>query len=299
VTESGNVGIGTADPGAKLTVSGSNATVNIETAEIVRLLRPSVTGVKNHNSAGLRVGAFETGVSGATRLDIALSGPATTANQWGGVPDVTVMSLLANGNVSIKGSIAAGGGKGGYVMDQFVNKVADTLEQGDIVVIGDNQASQYYGQNNNIPIPEIDLAQRVYDTRVCGIVTEVHVPVGPESGEISSAGTEVKKSKTAQARSKADTKRQSFTPEELEKLDRTKVGSGQIGWMVTLGAFAHCKVDADIAPIKVGDLLTTSPTRGHAQKVLDPSQAFGAIVGKALGSLEKGKGKIPVLVMLQ
>jgi len=69
--------------------------------------------------------------------------------------------------------------------------------------------------------------------------------------------------------------------------------------MVTLGAFAHCKVDADIAPIKVGDLLTTSPTRGHAQKVLDPSQAFGAIVGKALGSLEKGKGKIPVLVMLQ
>jgi len=87
-------------------------------------------------------------------------------------------------------------------------------------------------------------------------------------------------------------------PEELEKLDRTKVESGQIGWMVTLGAFAHCKVDADIAPIKAGDLLTTSPTRGHAQKVLDPSKALGAVLGKALGSLNRGQGKIPVLVLL-
>jgi len=63
--------------------------------------------------------------------------------------------------------------------------------------------------------------------------------------------------------------------------------------------FSQCKADADIAPIKAGDLLTTSPTRGHAQKVVDPSQATGAIIGKALGSLKKGKGKIPVLVMLQ
>jgi hypothetical protein len=72
-----------------------------------------------------------------------------------------------------------------------------------------------------------------------------------------------------------------------------------MGMMVTLGAFAHCKVDADIAPIAVGDLLTTSPTKGHAQKVLDPARALGTIVGKALAPLETGKGKIPILVMLQ
>jgi hypothetical protein len=59
-----------------------------------------------------------------------------------------------------------------------------------------------------------------------------------------------------------------------------------------------CNVDADIAPIRPGDLLTTSPTKGHAQKVLDVSRAAGAIIGKALGSLEKGKGKITVLVAL-
>jgi len=69
--------------------------------------------------------------------------------------------------------------------------------------------------------------------------------------------------------------------------------------MVTLGTFGQCKVDADIASIKAGDLLTTSPTKGHAQKVLDPTKATGAIIGKALGSLKNGKGKIPVLVTLQ
>jgi hypothetical protein len=184
-------------------------------------------------------------------------------------------------------------------MDQFINNLGDTLEQGDVVVIGGNQASLFYGQNDNIPIPEIDLAQREYDTRVCGIVHEVHIPLAQENSELHTAGTDVRKSKAAKGRRKADVVRQVFTPEELEKLDRTNVEPGQIGWMVTLGAFAQCKVDADIASIQVGDLLTTSPTKGHAQKVLDPSKAIGAIVGKALGSLKKGKGKIPVLVMLQ
>ena len=50
--------------------------------------------------------------------------------------------------------------------------------------------------------------------------------------------------------------------------------------MVTLGAWAHCKVDADVAPIQVGDLLTTSATRGHAQRAEDRGAAVGAIVGR-------------------
>ena len=69
--------------------------------------------------------------------------------------------------------------------------------------------------------------------------------------------------------------------------------------MVTLGAFAHCKVNADAAPIAPGDLLTTSTMKGHAQKALDPARAAGAIVGKALGSLDSGQGKIPVIVLMQ
>jgi hypothetical protein len=60
-----------------------------------------------------------------------------------------------------------------------------------------------------------------------------------------------------------------------------------------------CNVDADIAPIKVGDLLTTSPTKGYAQKALEIEKATGTIIGKALESLSQGKGQITGLVILQ
>lgn len=60
-----------------------------------------------------------------------------------------------------------------------------------------------------------------------------------------------------------------------------------------------CKVDADLAPVEPGDMLTTSPTAGHAMKASDPARAFGAVIGKALGRLESGKGLVPMLVCLQ
>jgi hypothetical protein len=61
----------------------------------------------------------------------------------------------------------------------------------------------------------------------------------------------------------------------------------------------YCKVDASHAPIEVGDLLTTAPTPGHAMKATDPLKAFGAVIGKALRPLEKGRGLIPILITLQ
>jgi hypothetical protein len=61
----------------------------------------------------------------------------------------------------------------------------------------------------------------------------------------------------------------------------------------------YCKVDAQYAPIGVGDLLTTSPTSGHAMKAEDPLKAFGAVIGKALRPLTEGQGLIPVLIALQ
>ncbi|HJS85703.1 MAG TPA: hypothetical protein VJ779_09595, partial [Acetobacteraceae bacterium] len=68
---------------------------------------------------------------------------------------------------------------------------------------------------------------------------------------------------------------------------------------VALCGRVPCKVDADIAPIAPGDLLTTSPTRGHAQKAADPSQAVGAIIGKALEARDSGRGEILVFVSIQ
>lgn len=61
----------------------------------------------------------------------------------------------------------------------------------------------------------------------------------------------------------------------------------------------YCKIDAQYGAIEVGDLLTTSPTPGHAMKVNDSTQAFGAIIGKALRPLREGAGLIPILIALQ
>jgi hypothetical protein len=90
-------------------------------------------------------------------------------------------------------------------------------------------------------------------------------------------------------------------------------GAGLLRPAITLGAFenenptvpiamlgtAFCLVDAEKAPIEAGDLLTSSDTRGHAMKALDHGQSFGAIIGKALGSLSQGRGLVPIVVALQ
>lgn len=60
-----------------------------------------------------------------------------------------------------------------------------------------------------------------------------------------------------------------------------------------------CFADATTTPIRVGDLLTTSDTPGHAMAVTDPSRALGAVIGKALSPLDDGTGMIRVLVTLQ
>ena len=213
---------------------------------------------------------------------------------------IPTFSMNQKGDVDIKGTLTANafklrtGEKAGYLVDYFVNAVGDILEQGDVVVIGGNSTLRHWADGDRIPIPEVDLTDRSYDTRVCGIVayavTIDDLPYSILEMAIAEENTSPATHPLEALASKRD-----------EQMDVTQVPSGQLGKMVTLGAFAYCKVDADIAPIDMGDLLTTSPTKGHAQKVSDDNKvkAIGAIIGKAMGKLDKGKGKIPILVMLQ
>jgi len=68
---------------------------------------------------------------------------------------------------------------------------------------------------------------------------------------------------------------------------------------VALTGRVYCWADASSGTIQTGDLLTTSDTPGHAMKVTDYDQAQGAIIGKAMSSLEQGQGLVLVLVTLQ
>ena len=294
IDSSGRVGIGATPPFTDLTVTGSLGFANAATPMMFIFQSGTSNperGIAVHSPPFQNYGLFYN--DSTDQMIFRFSGsPALT---------------IGGGAVRVDGTLTVTGAKSGYVVDQFVNKYEEALEEGDVVMIAGNSAPLHYGMDYKIPVPEVDVTQQAYDTRVCGIVSEIHVemksPVTPEpvaasrktknvapvqGGMIRKIGKKIEKVEP-----------QTFTSDQLEHLDRTKIGPGQIGLMVTLGAFAHCKVDADIAPINVGDLLTSSSTGGHAQKVLDPAKAVGAIIGKALGSLKKGKGKIPVLVMLQ
>ena len=68
---------------------------------------------------------------------------------------------------------------------------------------------------------------------------------------------------------------------------------------VALTGRVYCWADASRDPIQPGDLLTTSDNPGHAMKVTDHPKAQGAIIGKAMSSLEQGRGLVLVLVSLQ
>jgi len=68
---------------------------------------------------------------------------------------------------------------------------------------------------------------------------------------------------------------------------------------VALSGRVYVWCDAGSVAIEPGDLLTTSDTPGHAMKAVDGGRSHGAIIGKAMERIERGKGLILVLVNLQ
>jgi hypothetical protein len=76
------------------------------------------------------------------------------------------------------------------------------------------------------------------------------------------------------------------------KASTTEIPMAMVGIVPT-------KVSTENGPIKDGDLLVTSSTAGLAMKGTDPARMMGAVIGKAMDSLESGDGVIEVLVRLQ
>ncbi len=79
-----------------------------------------------------------------------------------------------------------------------------------------------------------------------------------------------------------------------------RLGTQEFDCDVALAGRVYCNTIATTENIEPGDLLTTSSVSGFAMKVTDFENAQGAIIGKAMEKLEKGKkGQILVLVTLQ
>ncbi len=147
----------------------------------------------------------------------------------------------------------------------FVNK-------GDVILATANDCAEYFDVSSQRPVEPgtvmvitdagtLQVSETAYDTKVAGV--------------ISGAGD--------------------FRPGVLLGDSR----SSENCLPLALLGRVYCKVDATDLAIRVGDMLTTSSTPGHAMRVDDPLKAFGAVIGKSLGALRSGLGLVPVLIALQ
>jgi len=174
---------------------------------------------------------------------------------------------LEAASLHVRGRAIFDGEKRGFTVDTFVNASGQRLHMGDVVKLKGTKIKRLTGAEKRIPVPEVTLADKENDNLVIGIVS---AEAPPEAGAKDT---------------RVDPEDPSFSED-----------GGEI-FVVTLGTFAHCKVDATKAPIAVGDLLTSSSRPGHAIKATDPK--IGSIIGKALEPIKKGTGSIAVFVNIQ
>lgn len=80
-------------------------------------------------------------------------------------------------------------------------------------------------------------------------------------------------------------------------LGQAGVTSGDTQVALTGRVYVRCSDEN--GPVHPGDLLTTSSTPGLAMRAADIERSFGAVLGKALGSLEGSSGLVLTLVNLQ
>lgn len=87
--------------------------------------------------------------------------------------------------------------------------------------------------------------------------------------------------------------------------DYVKDLQGMLEYPLALSGRVPCKVTDENGPIKRGDFLTSSSTRGHAMKAqpvkIDGVDIYrpGTVIGKALESFKSGRGMIEVFVFVR
>lgn len=194
----------------------------------------------------------------------AIAGITLRSDRYGIVAASTKPDTYA---LYVRGNAHFTGTKGGYVVDTFHNASGQRLRSGDIVKLKGTPVAHFRGDGNKIPVAEVSLADKENDNMAIGIVDREAIP-------------------------EPDVPDNRVDPD-----DPTFIEDGGELFVVTLGAYAHCKVDATEAPIEVGDLLTSSSNPGHAKKATDPK--IGCIIGKALEPLKEETGYIAVFVNIQ
>ncbi len=248
-------------------VLGTNTKLNVQTTSPGLSGTPGAAFVWNGSGAGacgLVAKMAATASSSLNLLSAAVAGVANIDGVHGvyATAKTGTHALNVDGTARITGPISTT-----HLVDTFINASGQKLKTGDVIKLKGTPLTRFRGLNNKAPVAEVTLADRENDPLIIGIVDCEAIP------DADSPDTRVGKD------------------------DPTFIENGGELYVVTLGTFAHCKVDASEHPIEVGDLLTSSKNPGHAQKANDPK--IGSIIGKALEPLPGGTGYIAVFVNIQ
>jgi hypothetical protein len=266
----GNVGIGTTSPSERLHVAGGGLSV-IRNEMSLWLANNSTGGETDWAQNAYYSGGWKYRLAdeasriqmldGKTIFSSAASGSADAALGW-----TDNVSILQNGNVGI----------GTTNPSKKLDVVGDVNASGTItggsIVAKYQDVAEWVPASHSLPIGtvvtldptksnHVEASSQAYDTRVAGVVSEQPGIALGESGE-------------------------------------NKV-------LVATTGRVRVTVDASRAPIHIGDLLVTSDMPGVAMKsepiTIGGRQIHspGTLIGKALEPLEKGSGKILVLLSLQ
>jgi hypothetical protein len=278
---------------------GDSSTQNI--AGIIGRNTAGGDGVFGSGTSGGRgvvgVSDSHTGVEGNSNSGVALFGSSSTGEGVHGVSHSpgapAVIGINDNTGPGVRGVSSGSDGVSGTSLSSAHAGVAGTNDGGGMGVFGSgNPAGRFVGNvevTGDIFLVNADCSED-FDIAGAEEVEPGTVMVIDYEGALQPSKQAYDK-RVAGVISGAGDYKPGITLDKRELQDKRMP--------IALLGKAYCKVDAQYSPIDVGDLLTTSPTPGHAMKADNPLKAFGAVLGKALRPLDAGQGMIPILIALQ
>jgi len=271
IQRGGNIGIGTATPGNTLDVNG-----------------------------GIQTSALNSGFAAMTLGDH-LSSPGNKgwllraeadASPWQGLPDSLDLEYWNGTNGSIPVTFSASGAVG----------IGTTTPGAKLEVSGSMKLTA--GSGGSITFQDGSVQTVAYTGVTCGGDYAESVDVtgnrtNYEPGDVLVIDPNIpgKFLKSADPYSTSVSGIYSTKPGTVGRRQTTAKNPDEVPMAVV--GIVPAKVSAENGAIHPGDLLVSSSKVGYGMKGTDRSRLVGAVIGKAMGSLENGTGVIEVLVTLQ